>query len=121
MEDKANKKAANYDVLKVKCLTLLPEINTITELAKELGVNRNTIYVWRKNDPDFVARWNEVIENMYQVAMESLTAKAEIANESLLKEITAGDNKVNALKLYYDILNKRKGEASGHITIEADF
>ena len=57
---------------------------SITSIAKEIGVNRSTIYHWLNNDPDFIATKeeleNKLVDELYTISM--LEVKDALLNSS---------------------------------------
>lgn len=64
------------DKKKAKALELLLRGNSIVSIAEEIGVHRNTIYLWLNNDEDFKkakAKSEDVIlDNLYTVALAEM-------------------------------------------------
>lgn len=75
------------------------ELN-ITQMCKEIGVSRQTFYVWQ-NDSEFRAYLNWLIDSY---------TDSELANvwKALIKKAVSGD--VSAQKLYMELKNKYKQE-----------
>lgn len=88
---------------------------TITGIAKDAGVERTTIYEWRKN-PEFVKWFRDEVETAYRAGLPEIYKS--------IKMIATGDSKdkMKALELYLkrfdiDFLDKHKVELEDNVYI----
>lgn len=72
-KERGRPKEYNKDTIKRIC-KLIMEGNTITEVARKLGVTRQAIYLWKKKDEEF--------NNLYE---EALRFKAELYMDEILE------------------------------------
>jgi hypothetical protein len=53
--------AAAHDAYKQRVLKALAKGKSPTWAAEEAGIGRSTAWLWRKNDPQFAAAWDEAV------------------------------------------------------------
>jgi hypothetical protein len=86
---------------KGKFLRALTEGYSVTGAAKIARVDRTTVYVWRKDDDDFKAAWDEAIEAGGDLLEDEAWKRA---TKGTLKPIYQGGKKVGSVREYSDTL-----------------
>ena len=67
---------------------------SVAETAREVGVDRTTIYLWLRKDPAFVAAYNEWRETLRASCQARLMAMAERAAGAVEQALERGDAKL---------------------------
>jgi DNA-binding CsgD family transcriptional regulator len=91
------------------------------EIAATLGINRKTIYRWRKYDMQFMRALNERQALMREMAQNGLLELTEGALEAVREALKDKDNRVRlqAARLVLDLLNvKKQEEKKGSLVLE---
>lgn len=82
-----------------KAITLLLSGKSITEVAKELGVTRQTIWEWKKKNRYFIAEFNQRKEELFSSQSErlfSMVQKALNVVEEVLEKSEDGNLRLRA-------------------------
>jgi transposase-like protein len=91
------------------------------EIAATLGINRKTIYRWRKYDVQFMRALDERQALMRELAQNGLLELTEGALEAVREALKDKDNRVRlqAARLVLDLLNvKKQEEKKGSLVLE---
>jgi transposase-like protein len=91
------------------------------EIAATLGINRKTIYRWRKYDVQFMRALDERQALMREMAQNGLLELTEGALEAVREALKDKDNRVRlqAARLVLDLLNvKKQEEKKGSLVLE---
>jgi transposase-like protein len=91
------------------------------EIAATLGINRTTIYRWRKYDMQFMRALDERQALMREMAQNGLLELTEGALEAVREALKDKDNRVRlqAARLVLDLLNvKKQEEKKGSLVLE---
>jgi transposase-like protein len=91
------------------------------EIAATLGINRTTIYRWRKYDMQFMRALEERQALMREMAQNGLLELTEGALEAVREALKDKDNRVRlqAARLVLDLLNvKKQEEKKGSLVLE---
>lgn len=91
------------------------------EIAAALGINRKTIYRWRKYDVQFMRALDERQALMREMAQNGLLELTEGALEAVREALKDKDNRVRlqAARLVLDLLNvKKQEEKKGSLVLE---
>jgi transposase-like protein len=91
------------------------------EIAAALGINRKTIYRWRKYDVQFMRALDERQAIMREMAQNGLLELTEGALEAVRAALKDKDNRVRlqAARLVLDLLNvKKQEEKKGSLVLE---
>jgi hypothetical protein len=78
----------------MEALEMIAKGESFGDIARELNVDRGTIYRWRTYDANFIAALNQWRGNVQSEVRDRLTAIAENATNSLKKNIDGGDSKM---------------------------
>ncbi len=89
------------------------------EIAAALGINRKTIYRWRKYDEQFTKALDERQALMREMAQNSLLELTESALEAVRKALQDDDNRVRlqAARMVLDMLKVNKPEEKQGTTV----
>jgi transposase-like protein len=91
------------------------------DIAATLGINRTTIYRWRKYDMQFMRALEERQALMREMAQNGLLELTEGALEAVREALKDKDNRVRlqAARLVLDLLNvKKQEEKKGSLVLE---
>jgi transposase-like protein len=91
------------------------------DIAATLGINRTTIYRWRKYDVQFMRALDERQALMREMAQNGLLELTEGALEAVREALKDKDNRVRlqAARLVLDLLNvKKQEEKKGSLVLE---
>ncbi len=94
---------------------------TDTEIAKTLGITRQTLYNWRNLDARFMNALAERQALMREMAQNGLLELTEGALEAVREALKDKDNRVRlqAARLVLDLLNvKKQEEKKGSLVLE---
>lgn len=83
------------------------EFKTELEIAEAIGVDRTTLYRWRKQNPDFIAYKNLLADDM-------LAEERSMVYAQLIRMIQGSQPSIKAMDLYF----KRFGLLSEKLNIE---
>lgn len=122
MDNKNEKTVEKQKTLKLtkkkqKALQLLIEGELgKAEIAKEIGVHRQTLWKWEK-DPLFAAELQRQTEQMKTRAINYLNNKALVAAKKYWELTDCADNRTKA-NVLEDVLNRSIGKANTPISVE---
>ena len=74
-----------------RILALLISGSTITNAAQNVGISRRTVHSWLRNDPGFVAAYNQARIELFEAARARLLTLVEAAFGVVGQAIEAGD------------------------------
>ena len=77
-----------------RTLELLVTGKSVAETARSVGIDRTTIYYWLRNDPVFLAAYNEWREVLKASCQARLMAMAERAASAVEQQLERGDGKL---------------------------
>lgn len=80
-----------------QAIELLVAGKTVTEVAEEVGVTRQTVSEWKNHDPVFVAEFNRRRSEMWEGGRERLRSLLDRAVEVLEKDLNGPDPKLRQL------------------------
>lgn len=80
-----------------QAIELLVEGKTVTEVAEEVGVTRQTVSEWKNHDPVFVAEFNRRRSEMWEGGRERLRSLLDRAVEVLEKDLDGPDPKLRQI------------------------
>lgn len=90
---------------------------TRTDIAKELGISRDTLYRWMKEE-EFMAALQKRTEQIKRQAIQFLDSKSYDAACTLWKVAESDKDTRSRLDAVNSILNRSIGKANQNITIE---
>ena len=104
-----------------RALELMLIGQTDTQIAKTLGITRQTMYNWRNLDSRFMNALSERQALMREMAQNGLLELTEGALEAVREALKDKDNRVRlqAARLVLDLLNvKKQEEKKGSLVLE---
>ncbi len=93
------KKTRELTPIQQRAITLLLQGKSQTEIARELNIDRTTLWNWRTKDPVFTAELNKAQAELYAQAVSrlySLTTKALETLEEILEKSDDEQTKIKA-------------------------
>ena len=94
----------NLNAQQQQTLGLLATGLRIEEIAETLGVHRSTIWRWRQ-DPEFIAKWNQILTNTREEQTRSLLELQQEAIEAL-RGFLRSENDMVRLRPSLSVLEK---------------
>ena len=88
----------------------------IEEIAETLGVHRSTIWRWRQ-DPEFIARWNQILTDTREEQTRSLLELQQEAIEAL-RGCLRSENEMVRLRASLSVLEKVESLSVGSTDAE---
>ncbi|MBW9158886.1 phBC6A51 family helix-turn-helix protein [Clostridium tagluense] len=90
---------------------------TITDMAKEAGVSRNTIYEWIKME-EFTAEVVRFQQEFVSQAQGRLKVAAQDAADEMIKLLKKGKYEKTRLSAAQDILDRNLGKATSRVEVD---
>jgi len=84
--------------LQQRAIQLLLAESTVSAAARQLGIDRTTIYAWRKSDPAFTTHLDQARSIQAQITADSLQDLASTAIETI-REILLSQSTPPAIRL----------------------
>jgi len=100
-----------------RALALLLAGNSVSDIAREVGVHRATLHKWMKHHAGFAAAYNQWHGQMREAAQSRLMMMAEKAADSLEKALEAGDGRL-AMR-YFEKMGLVTQSKSGATDVES--
>ena len=100
----------------VKCIKLMLEGVTITDIAKKLKVSRQTIYNWEDN-AEFKTELDRCGRELVDSAMYKLKRAAPVAADKLVKLLSNGKYEKTQLNAAIDLLDRTTGKATTKVEV----
>ena len=94
----------SFNAQQQQTLGLLATGLRIEEIAETLGVHRSTIWRWRQ-DPEFIARWNQILTDTREEQTRSLLELQQEAIEAL-RVCLRSENDMVRLRASLSVLEK---------------
>ena len=94
----------SFNAQQQQTLGLLATGLRIEEIAETLGVHRSTIWRWRQ-DPEFIARWNQILTDTREEQTRSLLELQQEAIEAL-RVCLRSENEMVRLRASLSVLEK---------------
>ena len=101
--------------VQIKCIKLLVQGVTITDISKELKVSRQTIYNWEDNK-EFKAELDRLGQEYLNAAANKLKHAAPFAADKLIKLINGSYEKTQ-LAAAVDVLDRTTGKATTKVEV----
>ena len=105
----------------IQAAQLLASGKSITDTAEEVGVSRQTIHDWQKNNYVFIAELNSLKLEIREAGRQALQSSIALAVDTINSIMSNSDNDLARLKAAHDILNRTgifKPESIGSINPE---
>lgn len=82
-------------------LNALMDGASVSDAARKAGVGRQTVYDWRKADPDFALAWNQAVD----IGTDALEDEAQRRGKDGVEEpVYQGGKQVGVVRKYSDTL-----------------
>ncbi|MBM3136767.1 MAG: helix-turn-helix domain-containing protein [Chloroflexi bacterium] len=103
---------SNLDGKQEKALEMILQGEKDVAIAERLGINRTTIYRWRKHDSEFMEALDERQTLMREAARQGLMDLMDTALETVKEALSNGDSRtrLQAARMVLDMLNVKKQE-----------
>jgi len=102
----------------LKCVEMLIKgEQTRTDIAKELGISRDTLYKWMKKD-EFQAALQKRTDEIKRQAIQYLDSKSLDAAHKLWEVAESDKDTRSKLEAVNSVLNRSLGKGNQNITIE---
>lgn len=106
------------DDTKREVLNRLLENKTHRQICDDIGIHPNTLHSWLMYDEEFKAEYDRIIEVNYEAAIDGMTQRARDIGEELVDiaingEIKDRKDRLEAIKLFFNILQRRKNIING--------
>lgn len=95
----------------LKCIELLVKSDNISKVSKELGINRSTIYEWKKNK-EFNAEMDKYVNDLKNGINKSLLSKAVPIVDKLIKIALESESDKTSLDACIYAINRLIGTPS---------
>ena len=105
----------------IQAAQLLASGKSITDTAEEVGVSRQTIHDWQKNNYVFIAELNSLKLEIREAGRQALQSSIALAVDTINSIMSNSDNDLARLKAAHDILYRTgifKPESIGSINPE---
>ena len=106
----------SFNAQQQQTLGLLATGLRIEEIAETLGVHRSTIWRWRQ-DPEFIARWNQILTDTREEQTRSLLEIQQEAIEAL-RGCLRSENDMVRLRASLSVLEKVESLSVGSTDAE---
>ena len=106
----------SFNAQQQQTLGLLATGLRIEEIAETLGVHRSTIWRWRQ-DPKFIARWNQILTDTREEQTRSLLEIQQEAIEAL-RGCLRSENDMVRLRASLSVLEKVESLSVGSTDVE---
>ena len=106
------------DERQIKCIELLLKGTTVTDTAKEINVNRGTIYDWMGKE-EFKAELDRCQQELINSAIYKLKRAAPVAADKLIKLLN-GKYEKTQLNAAIDLLDRTAGKATTKVEVSND-
>ena len=107
------------EVKQERALAMIMQGEKDVKIAASLGINRTTIYRWRKYDTEFMKALDERQTLMREAASNGLLELTEAALEAVREALQDDDNRVRlqAARMVLDMLKVNKPEEKQGTTV----
>jgi len=104
------------DERQLKVCELLAKGTTVVDIAKEVGISRQTVYDWKKLE-EFVAEIDRLGQEFLNAAQGRLKFAAVLAAEEVIKLLKSGTYEKTRLSAAQDILDRNLGKATTRMEV----
>ena len=122
MENSNNGHSREISPKQLRAIELLLAGMSDSEVAEKLNVNRSTIFRWKKDDPLFIATYNQFVDSINQASLKKEIEIRNLALEAMKELLKSKDDAVRlrAAKECLQLKNRYPGGPTSEEDVQSD-